>query len=351
MQLNLEEIAALCKCTLEGDPKKIIQGASTVESANENEASFISNPKYTSFLKTTEAGVVFISDSAKRVEGKNYLVSKDPSKAFQILLEHLYLEEKSVSAFEGIHSSAVIHPEAKIGKNVSIGPNAVVDANTEINDNCIIGPGSYIGRDCVIGEKTMLHANVTVRELVSLGKRVIIQPGAVIGSCGFGYILDENYRFKKLSHVGHVIIEDDVEIGANTTIDRGRVGDTIIKKGTKVDNLVQVAHAVEIGENNLLVAQSGFAGSSKTGAYVTAAGQSAVGGHISIASGVTLAARTGVVKSIGEKGKYGGFPAKNIDKFRRQQVLMDRLEEKFKQVKQLEKKLQQFEEMMKKNQK
>ncbi|MCH1430408.1 MAG: UDP-3-O-(3-hydroxymyristoyl)glucosamine N-acyltransferase [Chlamydiales bacterium] len=349
MQLTLNEIAELCECQVKGDGEKTIDGVSTIGQATETEVTFVANPRYVSQIALTQAGAIFISNEMSTPEDKNFLIAKDPSQAFQKLLEHFYQDE-GFTQFEGIHPLSVVHSEATIGKNVNIGPHCVVDAGVEIQDSCVIGAGTYLAKGVKVDEGSIIHANVTIRELVTIGKRVIIQPGAVIGSCGFGYAPNEKGQIVKLKQLGTVIIEDEVEIGANTTIDRARIGATIIKKGTKVDNLVQVAHGVELGENNLIVAQSGFAGSSKTGNYVTVAGQSAINGHIEVTSGVTLAAKSGVTKSIQEAGQYGGFPAKKIDRFRRQQVLIDRLDEKFKQVASLQKDIDKLKQLLEKQQ-
>ncbi len=293
-------------------------------------------------MKNSKAGVIFVDQDTLKSDGINYLVSNNPSKAFQILIDYLYPQNAHPSGFKGIHPTAVIHPTALLGTEVTIGPHAVIDEEAQIGNRTFIGAGSYIGQRTIIGEDCLLHAHATIRENCKIGNRVIIQPGAVIGSCGFGYITEKGCHVK-LNQVGHVEIEDDVEIGANTTIDRARFQSTKIGKGSKIDNLVQLGHAVRLGEHNIIVAQTGIAGSTTTGKYVVLAGQVAVAGHLHLSDGVTIAGKSGVTKSL-DTGKYGGIPAIRLDDYNRNQVLLRHIEKHVKRIEELEKRMNALEE-------
>jgi UDP-3-O-[3-hydroxymyristoyl] glucosamine N-acyltransferase len=285
-------------------------------------------------MKKSHAGVICIDPKTELPPGKNYLVSADPARAFQTITE-LFLNA-GASGFTGIHPSAVIHPSAQIGPNVTIAPHAVIDRDVKIGANTHIGSHASIGYDVEIGADCYIHPHCTIRERCLLGNRVILQPGAVIGSCGFGYTTDKQGRHVKLEQLGRVTLEDDVEIGANTTIDRARFKETLIRKGTKIDNLVQIAHNVEIGEHNLIAAQTGIAGSSKTGKYVMLGGQVGIVGHVTLDNHVLIATRGGVSKSL-KSGKYRGSPALPIADFHRQEVHVRKLEEYVHRLKELEK--------------
>lgn len=321
--LTLEQIAKLTGATLQGDPSYSITGFSDLESASEHDIAFFANPRYAQALGRSKAGAVFVDQNlAHLANGKHVLIHECPSHAFQQILDFFMEGQTSASGFTGIDPTAVIHPSAKIGENVHIAPHAVIDQNVIIGSGTTIGAGCYVGPSTSIGENCLLHPKVTVRERCHIGNRVIIQPGAVIGSCGFGYIQDKVGNHIKLTQYGTVTIEDDVEIGANTTIDRARFRTTLIKRGTKIDNLVQIAHGVEIGESNIIIAQVGIAGSAKTGKHVILAGKVAVAGHIELGNQVIVAAYSGVSKSLPKAGKYGGIPAVPLAEYNRSQVLL-----------------------------
>ncbi len=338
---KLKDVALLTECQLIGDPDYEISDVADLENASARDASFLSNARYLQAMKNSKAGVIFIDHEAVKNEGINYLVSKNPSRAFQILIDYLYPQNSHPSGFEDIHPSAVIHPSAKIGTGVSVGPHAVVDKDVLIGDRTFIGAGSYIGPGTSVGEDCLLHPRTTIRENCKIGNRVIIQPGAVIGSCGFGYITEKGCHVK-LNQVGFVEIEDDVEIGANTTIDRARFQSTRVGKGTKIDNLVQLGHAVHLGEHNIIVSQTGIAGSTTTGKYVVLAGQVAIAGHLHLSDGVTVAGKSGVTKSL-RAGKYGGIPAIKLDDYNRNQVFLRNIEKYVKRIEELEVRLAEFE--------
>jgi UDP-3-O-[3-hydroxymyristoyl] glucosamine N-acyltransferase len=340
---SLAELAVLCSAKLIGNPDYLISGINTLDEASPSDASFLANTRYNeaanirynAAMKQSQAGVVCVDEQAPLIEGRNYLVSASPSSAFQKILEQVFKDPSSGSGFTGIHPTAVIHETAEIGPDVKIGPYAVIDRNVKIGAFSKIGPNVSIGYDVEIGTECEIHPGCTLREGCRLGNRVILQPGAVIGSCGFGYTLDKTGRHVKLEQLGIVVLEDDVEIGANTTIDRSRFKITRIRKGSKIDNLVQIAHNVEIGEHNVIAAQTGIAGSSKTGKYVMMGGQVGIIGHIELEDEVLIATRGGASKSL-KKGKYRGSPAIPLAEYHRQEVHVRKLEEYVKRLKALE---------------
>lgn len=335
-KFTLAELSARLGAQLVGDPAYSISGINTLEEATCSDASFLANLRYTEAMKKSEAGVICIDAKAALPPGKNFLVTDDPGRAFQSIAE-LFMSSGS-SGFTGIHPSAIIHPSAQIGPNVTIAPHAVIDRDVKIGADTHIGPNVSIGYEVEIGSDCHIHPHCTIRERCRLGNRVILQPGAVIGSCGFGYTPDKQGQHIKLEQLGHVVLEDDVEIGANTTIDRARFKETRIRKGTKIDNLVQIAHNVEIGEHNIIAAQTGIAGSSKTGKYVMLGGQVGIVGHVELQDHVLIATRGGVSKSL-KSGKYRGSPALPISEYHRQEVHVRKLEEYVARLKELEKKV------------
>lgn len=348
--LTLTELATLTHSQLIGDGTYQIHNVADLEAASPTDASFLANPIYDKAMRASCAGVVFVSPITELIPGRNFLVTEDPSRAFQIAVEAFLGSVVHVfSGFEGIHPSAVVHETATIGKNVVIGPLAVIDKEAIIGDNTVISAGCYVGFRVNIGAHSLLHPHVTIRERCHIGNRVILQPGAVIGSCGFGYTTNNQGCHTKLNQVGIVIIEDDVEIGANTTIDRSRFKATVISQGSKIDNLVQIGHGVKIGDHNIIVAQSGIAGSTKTGKYVVIAGQVAVAGHLSIADKTIIAGKSGVSKSIAESGKYGGIPVMPIKDYNRNHVMLRNMEKYVEKIKELEKKMESLETILSKS--
>lgn len=337
---TLQELAELTDSKLEGTPHYSITSFAELETAQENDISFFARPKYDHVryekaLNETKAGAIFVDEKTPLTPGKNFLIHPTPSLAFQKILEIMQPPPKS--AFSGIHETAIIPESCQIGKDVTIGPYTVLDHSvvigdrTQIASGCNLGAGTQIGSDCTI------HPRVTLQH-TTIGNRVTIQPGAVIGSCGFGYQTDERGVHTHLKHLGRVVIEDDVDIGANTAIDRARFKETRIKRGTKIDNLVQIAHGVKVGEGNLIVSQTGIAGSTETGSHVVLGGQVAVNGHIKLCSGVIITAKSGVSKSITKPGKYGGVPVTPLADYNRNSVHLRNIEKQIKRISELEKK-------------
>ena len=321
---TLKELAELTGSELIGNPDYLIHGVDELESATHDEISFFSNIKYRDLLKKTKAGAICVDHKTQLVEGRNYLIHDNPSATFQKLVP-LFVHDADISGFSGVHSSAVIHPTVQIGKDVQIGPHVVIDRDCIIGDGTKISSGVSINPEVTIGQNSRIYSNVTVREGTKIGSRVVLQSGSVIGGCGFGYITNEIGKHQKVKHFGIVVLEDDVEIGSNTTIDRARFKETRIKKGSKIDNLVMIAHNVSIGEDNLIVAQTGIAGSAKTGKRVILAAQSGLVGHIEVADGVILMARGAFSKSITEGGAYGGAPAVPLKEYHEQVIHAKRL--------------------------
>lgn len=340
---TLETLAQLTGSQWVGNPHHILTGCADLEAAGAHDVSFLSNPRYTktrylNTMKQSKAGAFFVAPSVEREEGKNYLIHSDPSRAFQTAIEAMRGSELKRTGFEGIHPSAIIHPQVSLGNQVTVGPRAVIDEGVEIGEGSFIGAGVYIGPYSRIGKDCVIYPNVTIREHCLIGDRVIIQPNAAIGSCGFGYTTSPQGIHQRLTHIGTVTIEDDVEIGANATIDRSRFTTTRIGKGTKIDNAVVVGHNVSLGRHNIICGQTGLAGSAKTGDYVVIAGQCGIDGHIKLEDGVIVSARSGITKSL-KKGRYGGFPAVPIEEHRRHEVHQRHLGEVVEELKALKEEL------------
>lgn len=340
---TLGELAILTHSQLIGDSQHLITGVENLDAASEHEAAFLENPRYDRQLATSKAGVVFIQPSTPPLAGHNYLVTPHPSLAFQQVIE-LFIGP-SLSGFTAIHPTAVIHPTAQIAEGVLVGPHVVIDRDVTIGPSTIIGAQVFIGAETVIGSACYFHPQAVIRERCEIGNRVVLQPGAVIGSCGFGYFTDHKGKHTPLKQLGKVILEDDVEIGANTTIDRARFKTTRIGRGSKIDNLVQIAHQVEIGPDNLIVSQVGIAGSTKTGRNVIMGGQVGVAGHLNITDGVMLAARAAVSKSLLQSGPYSGAPAAPIKEFNEQFVQLRSVGKWIKRLKELEAKISHLESL------
>lgn len=333
---TLAELAVKTECVLEGDPTHRISGVSDLVSAQKTDAAFVSDKRYLPAMQKSQAGVFCVASGIPRIPAQNYLITKKPEKAFNLILSLLAPTRDLGSGFSGIHPTAVIHPSVVIGKHVTIGPNVVIDRNTRIGDHTQIGAASVIGVHVEIGEHCVLYPRVTIGETSRIGNRVILQPGVVVGSPGFGYHQDEKGRHIRIPHVGKVVIEDDVEIGANTTIDQAKLGTTRIGRGTKIDNLVQIAHNVQVGEDNIIIAQTGIAGSSTTGKWVILAGQVGINDHVDLGDKVVIAACAAVSKSLPDAGTYNGIPAIPIREYNRREVYLRYIEKYLKRIKALE---------------
>jgi UDP-3-O-[3-hydroxymyristoyl] glucosamine N-acyltransferase len=338
-QYTLQDLAEMTGSQLIGDPEHLVSGVDELESASPEDVSFLANPRYREKMKQSKAGVICVDEGEEVSKDRNFLISQNPSKIFQIIADVILRCGEKETGFSGIHPTAVIHPNALIGRDVKIGPYVVIDRGTIIKDRTVLHAHVCVGPGCEIGSDCVLYPHSIVREGCRLGDRVILQPGAVIGSCGFGYITSQAGEHEKLAQLGIVVLEDDVEIGANTTVDRARFKETRIGQGTKIDNLVQIGHNVILGRHNLIVSQTGVAGSVKTGRNVVMGGQAGVVGHLEIADFVMIATRGGVSKSIPNAGKFAGSPVMPLADYNRQQVLLRKIEEFADRIASLEKAL------------
>jgi UDP-3-O-[3-hydroxymyristoyl] glucosamine N-acyltransferase len=330
---SLAEIAALVKGTLQGEANIVITGVTNIEEAAEGDITFAVAPHLDKAEKS-QATAIIIPDSAPEFSKPAIRVS-NPRAAFAQLLQ-VFTPPPQVE--RGIHPTAVIGRGVKLGKNSSVMACAVLAEGAVIGDNAVIYPHVYVGAEAVIGSDTILYPNVTVREKCVVGSRVILHSGAVIGSDGFGFVTVEG-KHMKVPHVGIVVIEDDVEIGANTTVDRGTTGSTVVKRGTKIDNLVHLAHNVVVGEDCYLVAQTGIAGSARIGNRVTFAGQSGSAGHLSVGDNCVFAARAAVISDVPAGSFYAGFPARPHKEWLRAEAAVRKLPELMKKLQSMEKRL------------
>src|SRR6266699_5208346 len=325
----------MCGGELVGDPSLQITGAASLGEAVPGEISFYSDPRYGTLLRKTRASAVFVPpDFAESIATAQVRVA-NPIKVFEQVV--LKFAPKPITFGPGIHSSAVVDPSAHLGGCVSIQPYAVIEAGARIGDDTIIGAGSYVGHETVIGSACLIYPRVTIRERSRIGSRVIIHSGAVIGADGFGFEVVDG-RQEKIQQLGIVQIDDDVEIGANTTVDRARFGRTWIQEGAKIDNLVQVAHNVVIGKNTVIAAQTGIAGSVRIGQRALIGGQVGIIGHIEIGDNTAIGAQSGISKNI-SGGAWWTSPAVPLAEAKQQIAWVHRLGELFERVKEIEKKL------------
>ena len=335
MTFTLQELATLSGAELIGDPKLQITGAASLGEATLGEISFFANRKYIGLLRKTRASAIFVPpDFAEPINAAQVRVS-NPTKAFEQVL--LKFAPSTVTFAPGIHSTAIVDPSVQLGERVSIQPLAVIEAGTRIGDDTIVGAGSYIGHETVIGSACHIYPQVTIRERSKIGSRVIVHSGAVIGADGFGFEMVDG-RQEKIQQLGIVQIDDDVEIGANTTIDRARFGRTWIQEGAKIDNLVQIAHNVVIGKNTVIAAQSGIAGSVQIGQRVLIGGQVGVIGHIEIGDNTAIGAQSGISKNI-SGGAWWASPAVPLAEAKQQIAWVRRLGKLVARVKDIERKL------------
>jgi len=340
MGVTLAELASRCQAEYRGDPHWVIERVATLEQAGPHDLGFVVGDKYRDLLDATAAGAVILHPrDAGRFRG-NLLLSENPRLVFTRAASILHAAPPAVP---GRHPTAVIDATADIAADAAIGPHAVIEAGARIGSGAVIGAGCVIGREASIGAGSRLHPHVTVTERCVIGARCILHPGAVIGSDGFGYAID-GARWEKTPQLGRVVIGDDVEIGANTTIDRGALGDTVIENGVKLDNLIQIAHNVVIGEDTAIAACVGIAGSTRIGKRCTIAGQAGVVGHIEIADDVHILGAAVVSHSIPQPGRYAGFPLEPYADWLRNAVRMRQLDEMAQRLRALEKKLKKLSE-------
>ncbi len=304
MEFSLEELARNVGGRVAGDGAVRIRGVNGLTDAGPGDITFLHNPKYAALLAVTKASAVVLAEGM--TSALPAIVAKNADRAFGRIAELLVGAPPRPAP--GVHPTAFVDPAARVAKDAAVGPLCVVEAGAVIGERCLLHAQVFVGRDATLGPDCHLHPQTVVRERCELGARVTLQPGAVIGGDGFGYATEQGVHHK-IPQVGIVVLEDDVEIGANSTVDRARFGRTVIGRGTKIDNLVQIAHNVVTGRGCLLVSQSGVAGSTKLGNYVVLAGQAGVIGHLELGDGVIITAQTGLTKDVPAGGVMSGSPA------------------------------------------
>jgi UDP-3-O-[3-hydroxymyristoyl] glucosamine N-acyltransferase len=338
MQFSAAQIAIIINGKLEGNPNESVDSFGKIEEAQKGQLAFLANPKYEEYLYSTKASIIIISDTQelKQPISSTLIRVPDAYSAFATLLNKY--QELQTQQLSGIQQPVYIDATAKTGKNVFIGAFAYIGEKVTIADGAKIFPNAFLGNNVIIGENTVIHPGVKIYHNCVIGKNVVIHAGVVIGSDGFGFAPQADGSFKKIPQIGNVIIEDDVEIGSNTTIDRATIGSTIIKSGAKLDNLLQIAHNVEVGNNTAIAAQTGISGSTKVGNNVMIGGQVGIVGHIQIADGSKINAQSGVSKSIKTPNTaVTGSPAYDYTAALRSQAISRNLPELEKRVKELEK--------------
>lgn len=333
--VTLSRLAALVGGEVIGNGDLEIKGVSGIEDPRPGTITLVGGAKVLPLAEKSAAAAFIFPKDLPLPPGLAGISVENPRLAFAKILQFFHPPQVFPA---GIHPSAVIEEGVKYGEDCYIGPLVFIGKNVTIGDRVVIHPGAVIEEETEIGDETEIHANVVIKNHTLLGKRVIIHAGAVIGSDGFGYVPDQGRHFK-VPQIGRVIIEDDVEIGANVTVDRATIGVTRIKRGTKIDNLVQIAHNVEIGQDNLVVAQVGIAGSARLGDRVTLAGQAGIKDHVTIGADTVIGARGMVIGDIPPGGFYSGQPARSHAQEMRIQAAAGRLPELVKKVKDLEKRL------------
>ncbi|MCK4743591.1 MAG: UDP-3-O-(3-hydroxymyristoyl)glucosamine N-acyltransferase [Sulfuriflexus sp.] len=334
MSHTLAELAEHVGGKVEGDEACVIDNVASLISAEHSQISFYASGKHNQALVDTNAGAVILSTQHVDLSPTNSIVVENPQLAFALIAEKLNLPEK----LSGIHKDASVDPTASIDPSAYVGAQSVVAAGAEIKSGVMIGASCTIGKDCVVGENSLLHANVTLNDKTIIGNDALIHSGAVIGSDGFGFANDQG-RWVRIPQLGKVVIGDDVEVGANTTIDRGALDDTVIGNGVKLDNQIQIAHNVIIGDHTAIAGCVGIAGSTVIGRYCTIAGGVGITGQLEIADNVHITATSLVTQSISQSGAYSsGTPLQENAKWQRNFVRFRQLDDMAKRLKRIEKK-------------
>ncbi len=342
IEFTTGQIAQILGGKVEGDEQLILNNFGKIETAGEGDLTFLSNPKYEQFIYTTNATAVLVKTDfqAKEAVKTTLIRVDDPYSSIAQLLQMIAKEVQPTRT--GIHPRAIIDKTATIGDNCYIGANVVIEESVVIGDNVQIYPNTYIGRGAKIGSGSLIYANVSVYYACLIGERCVLHSGAVIGADGFGFAPSFS-GYEKIPQIGIVILENDVEVGANTCIDRAAMGSTIVHQGTKLDNLVQIAHNCEVGPHNVFAGQSAMAGSSKTGAWCQLGGQSGVAGHIKVGDRVQLSAKSGITRDTKNDEVLLGFPAQNFRKEMQVLAQIRRLSSLNNDVKELTKKIETLE--------
>jgi len=327
MQQTASELAVLLNGRVVGNPEVRVRRLAKIESAGPGSVSFLSNPEYERFIYSTEASIVIVAEtfepSQDLPQDLTLLRVEDPYRAFARLLEAY---DAILKRQEGIHPTAVVDEEATLGEGCFVGPGVVVERGAVVGDRVELHAHVHVGRDVRIDQDTVLHSGVRVLDRCVIGRRCTLQAGTIVGSDGFGFAPKEDGTYAKVPQTGNVVIEDNCDVGAMTTIDRATLGSTVLKNGCKLDNLIQVAHNVVIGEATVIAAQTGIAGSTTIGSRCMIGGQVGIGGHLTVANGSRIAAKSGVSASLIHEGQtYQGNPAVPVKQFQKFQIALRRL--------------------------
>ncbi len=308
MKIKLEEIAGFIEGVIFGRADLEIESMAKIQEAQPGDLTFLYMPSYEKYFPDTKASAILVKPGFDKTRKDiTYIEVKDPNKAFSKILVKYFTPE---FVLNGIDQTAFVHPEAVIGTGTALGRNVVISAGCKIGNGVKIFHNTVLLENAEVGDNSVLFQNVSIRENCKIGKRVIIHPGTVIGSDGFGFFTDDKGVYHKIPQIGNVIIEDDVELGSNVSIDRAALGSTVIKRGVKIDNLVQIAHNVVIGEDTVISAQTGISGSTQIGNHCILAGQVGIVGHIELTDNVIVYAQSGISKNVTKPGSYFGSPAK-----------------------------------------
>ena len=341
MEFTAQIIAQYLKGDIEGNPQEMVTNISRIENGQKGTLAFLANTKYEKYLYTTEASIVLVSRSLKLNQKVNATLIR-VDDAYQAFASLLTLYQSSLPQKKGIDSNSFISESTKIGENCYIGGFAFIGENTEIGNGVKIYPQVYIGDNVKVADNTTLYPGVKIYKECIVGANCIIHASTVIGSDGFGFAPGEG-TYQKIPQIGNVVIEDEVEIGSNVSIDRATIGSTIIHKGTKIDNLIQIAHNVEIGENSVIIAQSGIAGSTKLGKNVVVAAQAGLVGHLTIADNVKIGAQSGVTNNIKNEGAIVlGSPASDFREAKKSLIIIRKLPELYEKIIAFEKDIEQI---------
>ena len=335
---TLGELAEALRAVLDGDPGRRVTGVAPLETAGPDDISFLTDSRYAAAARASRAGALLVGPDARDISVPTLRCPK-PQLALVALLD---LFHPPTAAAPGVHPTAVVAADARVDATAWVGALTVIESGATVGARARLFPFVYVGQSSEIGADSVLYPHVAVRERVRLGRRVVVHPGVVLGADGFGFV-DDGGVHRKIPQVGGVLIEDDVEIGANTTIDRATFGDTIVRRGTKIDNLVQIGHNVEVGEHGILVAQVGVSGSARLGRGVVLGGQVGIRDHITIGDGASVGAQSGVGSDLEAGGRYFGYPARPSAQAIRIMAAEERLPELLRRVKTLERRLAELE--------
>jgi UDP-3-O-[3-hydroxymyristoyl] glucosamine N-acyltransferase len=340
MEFTAATIAGFLKGEVEGNPDTVVNTVAKIEEGHKGALSFLANPKYEHYIYTTESSVVLVNRSfAPSSKINATLIRVD--NAYEAFASLLKLVDQARPRKKGIHPTAIIEPSAKVGSDLYIGPYAYIGENCVIGDNSAVYPHAYVGDNTKIGRNCILYSGVKIYHDCIVGEGCTIHAGTVIGSDGFGFAPQSETEFMKIPQIGNVVIEDHVEIGANVAIDRATMGSTIIRKGVKIDNLIQIGHNVEIGENTVMAGQTGIAGSSKIGRNCMFAGQVGIAGHLKIADGTIIGAQSGIPGDVKKENSILlGYPAFDHKQFLRSSIIFRKLPELKTKVDALEKQVE-----------